>query len=448
MKSIKKEKKEKRLSLLDLPLPPTIDDLPVPSPDIYNEKEISFSNNNYYFVFSLIYLYFIIFIYKIESLLTKFLKDLPKYLNPFTSLVNSKRADIKRFIFIIMFFFMVYALFFSVLPGNERVLTFVCALDDDNVYQCQNNPVACDADNNCDDSAYGQSGTCQDCTYWNVQGAYGDCTGDASCTTSTCCGDDDAEVYSSRVAGTDAIRSTSAADDTCCNAVDCVDATYCFTSGTTDSGDYCNAGTWQGGDDSSAACSGLGDTWLASGGGTNSPCCGDDSGEDWDTGGADAQGCCCDASQIGTGNDVRCASIPDWCIDGDYCTGGIVKDDGLTAGGTDYTLVGDDIVCGCDQTGDKCDNDEDETAEGLCASNTCDIDTVAKDSDASTTYISGCGAGRVGMVIVHKVHVQIQCWLQTQLVQSVVLFQIAVLLVLLTEMKISSVMLLTQEQLV
>ncbi|MEE9323029.1 MAG: hypothetical protein V3U72_00640, partial [Candidatus Aenigmarchaeota archaeon] len=136
-----------------------------------------------------------------------------------------------------------------------------------------------------------------------------------------------------------------------------------------------------------------GETWLINGMGGNSKCCGDDSGENWHTGQSN-QGCCCNAAQIGTTTDDLCSGYY-WCIDGAYCSTGTVKDNSLTAGGTTYALSGDDLICGCGSQGDKCDNDDDGTAEGLCATATCDVNMVARTSDSGTTYYSGCSSGRV-----------------------------------------------------
>ena len=45
--------------------------------------------------------------------------------------ISSKKAELKRTFFLFIFISMIYFLFFSVLPGNERVMTFVCAADEE-----------------------------------------------------------------------------------------------------------------------------------------------------------------------------------------------------------------------------------------------------------------------------------------------------------------------------
>jgi len=140
-------------------------------------------------------------------------------------------------------------------------------------------------------------------------------------------------------------------------------------------------------DSDSNWCGCNGSIWFPSGSGANSKCCGDDISND-DFEGDATDGCCCDGSPIATGDDDRCSGHPDgtrWCIDGDYCTDySQVKDASLPAEGTDYTLSGDDIVCGVtyDESGDKCDDDYDAIAEGLAAgpwgSGTCAKGTVCK----------------------------------------------------------------------
>ncbi|MBU0530171.1 MAG: hypothetical protein ABIH52_00320 [Candidatus Aenigmatarchaeota archaeon] len=121
-------------------------------------------------------------------------------------------------------------------------------------------------------------------------------------------------------------------------------------------------------------------------------CCGDDGSSDDFSSDSSSAGCCCNGNQIGTGNDVSCSGYNnEWCIDGTYCSG-LVRDSSLSATDTIYVLSGDDIICGCDSSGDKCDDtDSDGTADGLCASGTCDTNLVAK---SGSTYYSACASGR------------------------------------------------------
>jgi len=129
-------------------------------------------------------------------------------------------------------------------------------------------------------------------------------------------------------------------------------------------------------------------TWMTS----DAACCGDDGAADDLSSGSSATGCCCDGSQIGTGDDVSCSGNSNyWCIDGTYCTGGsgLVRDTSLTATGTTYTISSDTVVCGCDSSGSKCDdNDADATVDGLCASSQCVSDMVAWDAASNYTNAS------------------------------------------------------------
>ena len=195
--------------------------------------------------------------------------------------------------------------------------------------------------------------------------------------------------WKSETGATDGSSSSSCCD----SSSDCVDDysqdnTYgCFNSGTTrNTGgghgadlEYCSSGTWLAADSSSTACSGVGGTWIAGGDEANADCCGDDSGEDWDSN-TNGVGCCCDGSQIG--ENAPCpGNANKWCVDGSYCSGATARDPSQTAGGTTYTLSGDDMACGCDSSGAKCTTSGTTTANGLCASSTC----VTGDTDVCFT---------------------------------------------------------------
>ena len=111
-----------------------------------------------------------------------------------------------------------------------------------------------------------------------------------------CCGDDSGEYYVLETGGTDAPSGYNDAVKTCCNAsTDCNYNLACITTLQTSSPAipnkaYCSAGTWYGGDYTSAACTAIGGTWLTNGTGGTSKCCGDDSGEDFEQ---TAAGACC-----------------------------------------------------------------------------------------------------------------------------------------------------------
>ncbi|MBU0530356.1 MAG: hypothetical protein KKC05_01660, partial [Nanoarchaeota archaeon] len=159
-----------------------------------------------------------------------------------------------------------------------------------------------------------------------------------------------------------------------------------------DSGqDACEKCCFTGGSSADACDSGYANvsyTWI---GGFTGNCCGNDgASDDFDASGGSV--CCCDGYTI---DDAQCSGHSNyWCADGYYCDatyGDVTRDTGLPAGGTDYTIGGDDITCGCDSSGVKCDNDQDATAEGICASSTCDSGTVAMES---SIYYSTCSLGR------------------------------------------------------
>ncbi|MFH1364489.1 MAG: hypothetical protein ABIH52_02415, partial [Candidatus Aenigmatarchaeota archaeon] len=132
----------------------------------------------------------------------------------------------------------------------------------------------------------------------------------------------------------------------------------------------CAGAGWCGADECSTGCAYVGDfVWMGSG-----KCCGDDYPEYFSSGAA-GYGCCCDYYQVGEGDDEICTGDGNnyWCVDGTYCTTNEVYDSSLSATDSTYILSGDDIVCNCANSGNKCDDgDSDATADGLCASSACD----------------------------------------------------------------------------
>ena len=119
--------------------------------------------------------------------------------NVFTSLKNlGKKADLQRIIVIVMFAFIVYSLFLSVLPSEKNVLCFVFAADD----------------NTCNLPSTGTVGDngVVECTSYGACGGgpqyglstNGDCSGDASCASTSCCGDDTNEFVINETSSTDA----------------------------------------------------------------------------------------------------------------------------------------------------------------------------------------------------------------------------------------------------
>ena len=101
-------------------------------------------------------------------------------------------------------------------------------------------------------------------------------------TSGQCCEDDLNENLTSRDAAVDSTLSVLATDLACCNEDDkCVNNSKCYNSGST-LGDlpdknYCNAGIWQGGDDSPESCAAIAGAgrWAIGGDVIGDVCCGD-----------------------------------------------------------------------------------------------------------------------------------------------------------------------------
>jgi len=296
-------------------------------------------------------------------------------LDSFSQIISSKKADMKRVMFVFMFVLMIYFLFLSVLPGNEKILLSVCAADDNATYICSNTPSACSNTGGCDLTAYGNSGDCTDCTYWNVGGS-GDCSGDANCLT-LCCGDDTGEARIYRQGGDDAPSNfaTDSAVDTCCdNANDCVENYQCTArqsaKGTIPQRAYCWNNIWYGGDNSQTSCDyivGPGN-WYAS----VSLCCGDDGiNDDW-----------CDGTSYNA------------CVDGTYRTEAdsypAVCECGV-AGTQGECDTNAESGCWDSTTSDCC---GDDTGEDFCAGAfTACYDATYRDDGDYNSYVCGCGGG-------------------------------------------------------
>ena len=146
---------------------------------------------------------------------------------------------------------------------------------------------------------------------WNI--------GFESGTSQYCCGDDSNEYKRTRSAGTDSTYSSSSSDDACCTASNkCIYSSSCYSSGSTrgsiPSMNYCNEGTWQGGDAGSTQCTAIAGSSRWAIGGEISNCCGDDSGEyrEVETQGYDAP------SLFDDGTDACCNSNSD-CVEYNSC---------------------------------------------------------------------------------------------------------------------------------
>lgn len=138
-----------------------------------------------------------------------------------------KKAGAKKIISALIVIFFCYFIFFSVMPGEEKVLPFVCAADDNGLLTCSYG-TSCAYTGNCDNSIYGQSGTCTDCTYWNIGGS-GDSTGNPVGGATLCCQDDNGESREVLTCAGGAGCTTNAADDACCNVnTDCVYSGVCY----------------------------------------------------------------------------------------------------------------------------------------------------------------------------------------------------------------------------
>jgi hypothetical protein len=187
-----------------------------------------------------------------------------KLINNANGFFKNKQGDLKRIIYVLIFVFMFYSLFLSVLP-SENILCFVSAAN-----ECTGND--------------GDIGTTQ-CT------AYGGCNGGPAWSiggdvdTTTCCGDDSNNHVNTESSSTDAPAGYNDGITACCNvATDCNYNDACVaTTGVSataiPSKAYCISEVWYGGDYSSAACTaitGNASDWISTGTAGTSKCCGDD----------------------------------------------------------------------------------------------------------------------------------------------------------------------------
>jgi hypothetical protein len=153
-------------------------------------------------------------------------------------------------------------------------------------------------------------------------GEYGSST-DGGDGTTECCGDDADEAYRTREAGTDSTPTyaDNPGDDTCCSAAtDCVYALACFNSGSTSGSiptrNYCNAGTWEGGDAGSTQCGAIvgAGYWNLGGDVAPAACCGDDFGENKRTCQDNGVGACAESA-----DDEACCSDSGACVYDGVC---------------------------------------------------------------------------------------------------------------------------------
>jgi len=200
------------------------------------------------------------------------LKDPPKpnniILYRLLDLYNSKKADLNRSLFLIIFISIVYALFISVLPGHETVLCLVSAAD-----ECAG------GDGDTDSSACTAYGGCNGGPAWSIGGEV-----DAT----TCCGDDTSTNFvKTESSSTDAPSGYNDAITACClvntscNYNDQCNATGEISNASIPNTAWCYLSTWYGGDLNNSACTViLGSGYWNLGGNTSaSTCCGDDSNE-------------------------------------------------------------------------------------------------------------------------------------------------------------------------
>jgi len=164
------------------------------------------------------------------------------------------------------------------------------------------------------DSDAGQSycDTCEGTGKWNIGGEIAG---------AVCCGDDANENKRTRVAGTDSTYTSSSSDDACCNVNNkCVYSSTCYASGSTrgsiPSKNYCNAGTWQGGDAGSTQCTAVVGSgyWNLGGEISSTTCCGDDSSEYKRTCQDGGAGACAEST-----DDDACCSDNNDCVYNNAC---------------------------------------------------------------------------------------------------------------------------------
>ncbi|MCM2325828.1 MAG: hypothetical protein NDI94_05160, partial [Candidatus Woesearchaeota archaeon] len=232
------------------------------------------------------------------SLSSNSMQLIPNWLKP-------RRASLKRASFVVIFCFIIYFLFFTNLPGFERV--YVCAVNDCGF------PSMGDGDTG--SSACTAYGACNSGPLWSIGGEV-----DAA----ACCGDDitnegtTANYVILETSSTDTPAGYNDATTACCStSTDCNYNDACVATGSASaaaipSKAYCGASkTWYGGDYSSAACSAIAGAsrWAIGGETAASNCCGDDSSE--------YSNSCTDSSANGAcgADTTACCTASTDCID-------------------------------------------------------------------------------------------------------------------------------------
>ena len=207
-----------------------------------------------------------------------------------------------------------------------------------------------------------------------------------------CCGDDGTEEFITETQGTDTPATFDDSTYACCTATnDCVSGTTCYST-TTVSGSgvndgYCNAGSWDGGDAGQTQCEALSDTWISTGTGANSDCCGDDSLEDFESTNSNGNKVCYNAAVLNDGSISSSILNQDGLM---YDCGGTTSDDSSLSthvgGGSCTTYEG--YYCQIDNSwaiiipvGCACTSNAQCLSE-LCASGVC------SESGVFTDYIS------------------------------------------------------------
>jgi hypothetical protein len=370
-------------------------------------------------------------------------KKIPAAASSIPLLMRLKNADIGRLSMVLVFTALVYMLFFSVLPGYEKVLPFVCALN-----ECTGS----DGD--------GSSALCTTYGSCNYGPGWGRTTGDATSGSwsGVCCGDDSATEWAvSDDYYTSGGNSISWAGGTysCCNANDCVSNSGTCYASTTDSANYgsltyLRSGLNSGSTDNYAYCYGSGgadgaswldcDIWYGSwcantavcgntagvysgesvsfGEYTNQTalrCCGDDYGENYRSrlGGSDAPtGYTTDSSVY------RCCNVNTDCVAGSTCTAstgtsGAIPTKAYCSSGTwyggDYSSGACDAVvasgrygiggevastnCCGDDSGENYRTCVDSSANGACGADTtacCSASTDCIDASGSCQNTAAC----------------------------------------------------------
>ena len=287
-----------------------------------------------------------------------------------------KKAGIRRILFLVALCFFVYFMFLTVLPGNERVI--VCAAND-------NFCTASDGDT--DAGACTAYGTCNGGPGWSL--GSGDCTGDASCATTSRCGDDAGEAVVAESSSTDTPSGYNDAVTACCNvATDCNYNGACVATGSASSAStpdkaYCGTGsTWYGGDYSEDACTAVAGTgsWNIGGEINTTVCCGDDSGENKNT--RQVSEISIDNGFADNSSDKACCLAGDSCISSGTCyANGTSPADVDGDGDNDYCDAG---------TWQDCNSDSDCSPGLICSSNDCtDVNFpyfTSIPGDETTTY--------------------------------------------------------------